>query len=380
MSARAWRILGLAFITACGADPRGEALVGIPDTTFFIPSAEIDATGGEDVTEALNSFFSAVPDSSFVRFPLGAQYRVEGTLYFRDRNRLSIDGNGARIFALTDGSDATPTPSFGFQWPRTRQHMLFVGGSEIAIRDLTIVGANPNAGSEEGAYVESLEGQHGLKFDGVRGVQLVRVNVSDVYGDFLYLGGFDGNYTSDVHVTGCRFERSGRQGVAITAAEDVVIENSHVGEVARTIFDIEPNTINGGGRRITIRNNTIGPCRHLLLSAGGQGPNVGEIELSDNTLLGMQLKIAVQAADGARRGPFRILRNTSDLVLGLPVPAMRFIRVDGIEIRGNVQPMVLARAMVGVTARESCGVTVTDNVFLNAILEAEIEPFVCPGT
>jgi hypothetical protein len=105
---------------------------------------------------------------------------------------------------------------------------------------------------------------------------------------------------------------------------------------------------------------------------------VGDVELSDNRLEGMQLKVRVAAADGARRGPFRVIGNVSDTRLGTPVPAMRFFRVDGVEVLNNVQPMVLVRAMTGVQAVESCFVRVEGNEFVNAALHVDVEPYTCP--
>jgi hypothetical protein len=181
-------------------------------------------------------------------------------------------------------------------------------------------------------------------------------------------------------VTNSHLERSGRQGIAITGGENVLVEDSYVGEVARTIIDLEPNTASGRAWNIVLRRNTFGPCRHLLLSAGGRGPGVGEVELSNNVLQGMQIKVAVGASDGARRGPFRIIGNVSDTRLGTPVAAMRFHRSDGVTVLNNVQPMVVARSMTGVSAVESCDVVVQENDFLNAALQAEVEPYSCPAS
>lgn len=354
--------------------------VAVQRVEIFTPSSEIDASGGADVTNALNQFFESVPDSATVRLPAGAHYRIEGMLILKNRHGLTIDGNGARLFATTDGSSFPPPVSYGHLWPRSRQHMLFEGGSDIEIRDLTIVGANPNAGSQQGAYNESLEGQHGFKFSGVQSAYLLRVSVSDVYGDFLYLGGNDGVWSRDVHVSDSHFERNGRQGIAITAAENVLIENSYIGEVSRSIVDLEPNTETGGARGVTFTSNTFGLCRHLFLAAGGGGPNVGEVEFSNNRLVGMTLKVVVEAADGSRRGPFRFFDNTSDTPHGALVPMMRFVRVDGIVVQGNVQPMVVGREMTAVHAVESCDITVLDNDFTGAAEAFRVDPFSCPAS
>lgn len=375
-------ILALAptvgWLAGCEDASRSVAPAQSPEASAYSPPADIDATGVADVTEELNRFFESVPQNATVRFPAGAQYRMEGMLILKDRHGLTIDGNGARLFATTDGSSTTPVESYGFLWPRSRQHVLFEGGSDIVVRDLTIVGAHPNAGSAQGAYIAALEGQHGFKFAGVDGAELVRVRVTDVYGDFIYLGARAGTWSRDIHVSDSFFERNGRQGIAITAAEDVLIERSHIGEVARSIIDLEPNSPAGGARRVTFSDNTFGLCRHLFLAAGGAGGNVGDVEFSGNRLVGMKLKVEVGAADGSRRGPFRFLDNVSDSPHGALAPMMRFFRVDGILVQANTQPMVPEREMTAVQAVESCDIHVSDNDFPGAAQILSADAFSCP--
>lgn len=340
---------------------------------------DIDATGKTDVTAQLNAYLESVPDGSVIRFPDGALYRVEGVLQLVDRNNLTIEGNGATVFADTDGSGVTPPEKMGHLWPRQRSHVAISGGSNIVIRDLIVRGANPNAGSAEGAYVASLEGQHGIDVHGVNGLTLENVTVTDTYGDFLYLSPdySTSTWAKNIVVRNSHFERSGRQGVAIVGAEDVLIETSYIGEVGRTMLDIEPLGPAWGAHRITFQNNTFGPCRHLLLSSGGGGPNVQDIALIGNQLVGMGLKIKAIPSDGSRRSGYRIIDNTSDVPVGLPVPALKFYWADGIEVRGNHQLMAVLRDMTGVYACESTGVSVNGNDFPGALRELAVES-VCP--
>jgi hypothetical protein len=372
----------LAIVVGCGRSQPTQAFTGIPDpdTTFFAPPASIDASGVTDVTAALNQFLASVPESSVVTLPAGARYRAEGVVRLAGKTDLTIEGNGALIFAETDGSDLTPPEDLRHLWPRARSHVEISGSRNIVIRNLMVRGANPDAGSEKGAYVSAFEGQHGFDVRAVDGLLLDRVTVTDTYGDLLYIAGLQGEVSRNIRVTNSHLERSGRQGIAITGGENVLVEDSYVGEVARTIIDLEPNTASGRAWNIVLRRNTFGPCRHLLLSAGGRGPGVGEVELSNNVLQGMQIKVAVGASDGARRGPFRIIGNVSDTRLGTPVAAMRFHRSDGVTVLNNVQPMVVARSMTGVSAVESCDVVVQENDFLNAALQAEVEPYSCPAS
>ncbi|HET6361721.1 MAG TPA: hypothetical protein VFH11_06655, partial [Gemmatimonadota bacterium] len=120
----------------------------------------IDATGTWDVTGPLNSYLASVPNGSVIQLPAGARYRVEGIVRLVGRKNLTIEGNGALLFANSTGSGATPPPGFDRNWPRNRYHLEIRGGSGIVIRNLVVRGANPNAGMNDAAYVSALEAQH----------------------------------------------------------------------------------------------------------------------------------------------------------------------------------------------------------------------------
>jgi hypothetical protein len=358
---------------AAGPEPafRGSALSDSPNLKQLLA---IDATGASDVTEKLNAYLAGIPDGSVVTLPARARYRVEGVVQLIDKRNLTINGNGSLLFAKTDGGRTTPPKGLGSAWPRGRSHLEIEGGGAIVIRDLLIRGANPDAGSEDGAYHAELEGQHGFDIRGVTGLRLERVTVTDTYGDLVYIAGKGGVVSSDVVVTGAHLERSGRQGITMKGVRDVQILDSHVGEIGRSVIDFEPATENGGGaQNVLIQGNTFGECRHLLLTAGGIGPNVNDIAFVANRLLGVGLKVRVYAQDGARRSNFRIINNISEEPLGLPVAALRFGRVDGVVVRGNYQAMNPNREMTAVTACLSTDVTVRRNQFPGAVDHYEVK-------
>ena len=326
----------------------------------------IDATGTWDVTTQLNEYFESVPDGSVVSLPPGAKYRVEGVLRLMEKRNLTIEGNGALIFAETDGHAVTPPGDLKHLWPRARSHVEVNGGSNIVIKNLLVRGANPNAGAAEGAYVVSLEGQHGFDVRGVDGLLLDNVSATDTYGDLVYISGKAGEWSRNVRVTNSHFERSWRQGIAITGGKGVQVLDSYIGDIARTVIDLEPASAGAGAINILFQRNTFGPCRHLLLNSGGGGPNVSAISFVANHLVAIGLKIRVAAADGSRRSNYRILDNVSDVPLGLPEAAMRFMRVDGIEVRGNYQAMVPRREMAAVWSCASTEALVRGNEFPGA--------------
>ena len=314
-------------ITSNGGNVTVPVSLLVPSPTSAPPPggwnlSNIDASGATDVTDALNAYLASVPNGSVVSLPAGARYRVEGVVRILERSNFTIEGNGARIFATTDGSGVVPPADIRHLWPRQRSHVEIRDGSNIVIRNLSVRGANPNAGSAKGAYVADLEGQHGFDVRGTKGITLENVTVTDTYGDLLYLGPGASGWGRDAVVRNSHFERSGRQGIAITGFEDVLVEGSYIGEVGRTIIDIEPFAESGGARRVTFRNNTFGHCRHLWVHSGGRGPNVEDILFEDNQLVGMAIKVVVHTSDaspvGTRRGRHAFVRNISNMTTGVP--------------------------------------------------------------
>ena len=346
-------------------------LIGTPPPTYDVPPS-IDTTGTTDVTQALMAFFASVPDSSIIRFHQSAQYRAEGTILVKNRARLTFDGNGATLFALTDGSTVTPPAELANRWPRGRRHFLIEGGRWIVVRNLTIKGANPNAGTGDAAYNSAYEAQHGFEFAGVQGGELEHVTVTDIYGDFVYFGPYNGRITSQVRVHDSDFERNGRQGMAFTSARDITIERVRMAQVRRAHFDIEPNFTTDTIRRISIRGNTFGPGRLLFLASGGAGGVVEDISVTDNTLSGKPLNIDIKPPVGYRRARFTIRGNTSDATFGSLAPLIGIARVDGVDVEGNTNPLDPRRAMTGVSVTESCGTVVGNNHFPGAAQEMVI--------
>jgi hypothetical protein len=246
---------------------------------------------------------------------------------------------------------------------------------------MTVVGANPYAGVSDQAYNADLEAQHGFDFQGVQGVELDSVTVTDVWGDFVYVGMDVSTWTwsKNVWIHDSHFDRNGRQGISVTGAEDVRIERNYIGNIRRSSIDLEPFDTRGGIRRLLVSNNHFGPGRLTFIASKGAAAPIDDITIEGNRVTGDKLTVTVVAPVGSRRSRFRILNNTSDMPFGSPEALMNFVRVDSIEIRGNVQPLAPLRQMTAVLAKESCGIVVKDNVFSGALKELVVEPFSnCP--
>lgn len=334
-----------------------------------VPSS-IDATGATDVTDLLNGFLARVPPGTTVSFPARARYRVEGTVVIANRRDVTIEGNGATLFATTDGSGIRPTR--GAQraaWPRLRQQLRIRGGSGITVHDLSVQGANPNGGATAAAYVPRLEGQSGIAVQRAAGVVLDAVHVSDTYGDAVYVIGASTNVT----VRNSTLERTGRQGVAVVNGQKIVVEDNQIRDVARSVFDLEP-----GGRALAqdvhLRNNTIGDYANFLLAAGGGGPGVNDIWLEGNQVDGGNGVSVYAGIEGRRRTGYHIIENTGSGEVRPPsgtgrAGVIQLTNLDGVEIRGNRQSVADVPA---ISLDRVCNATVAANRFPGASTDEQV--------
>jgi len=310
----------------------------------------IDPTGIADVTDALSQWIASVPQYSTVFFPPGSRYRIEDTILVENKNNLTIEANGAEFFATTPGY-------------RERSHWKFTSGSNITFRNVRIRGANPVAGLALEAYDSIREAQHGVNIKGVSRFLLEGATITDVYGDFVYVSDERGTWASDVTIRNSRLERNGRQGISITGGRNVMIDHNYIGDVRRSVFDLEPFSIEGGAVNVTITANEIGDSRLKFFASGGRAARIENIVVSDNTL-NRPLSFYMESPIGSRRNGLQILNNTSTVATNHP-PVISLTRVDGIVVTGNSQVFAGKGAddSPAISLTESCA-TVGANNFL----------------
>lgn len=337
------------FLTSLPAVPTPKGTLA----TVRLP-AHIDPTGATDVSDQLNAFFAALPNQRVVVFGVGATYRIEKPLVLKDKVDLVIQGNGARTITTTRGD-------------RTRQHWRLYRGERIAIRNLTVVGANPNGGTEENAYVAALEAQHGFNVAGTRALELDRVTVTDVFGDFVYLGWDSSSkrWSEDVRIHNSVFARNGRQAIAFTGARRIRIDHNRISQVRRATFDLEPNGGATGVEKVLIEDNMIGVGRLNFVSAVGAGP-VNYVTVRNNVLRGRSMNSTIGSFTDRRRA-WAIVGNTADEAYGAPSGAVIGVReLDDLLVTRNTQPVQPGRSMHLVSTSDVCAVSVTRNTVRNA--------------
>jgi hypothetical protein len=344
---------GAALLVVVGTFATGLAATSSPpaaaqdDVTVVEVPATIDATGGRDVTSALNDFFAGLGPGTTVRFPSSGRYRIEGTVQIVDKERLTIEGNEAMLFATTQGD-------------LKRIHVEIIGGAAVRVRALAVKGAHPEGGLGDDAYQAELEGQHGFAIRGTDGVELDGVAVTDVYGDFVYLGRTDdgGPWVRRAWIHDSLFARNGRQGIAVVAAQDVVIERNGIGDVARSTIDLEPNGPTGGAINVHVLDNEVGRGRLLFLAASGRGP-VGSVVIANNRLTDRALTATILSPPGDRHDRFWIVGNRGGSAASRT--PIKVNRVDGLVVWRNLQPV--RRGEIGVEVKEVCGIVVSENDF-----------------
>jgi hypothetical protein len=309
------------------------------------------------------AWIATVPDNATLRFAPNGCYGQDGTLVLTDRVGLTIDGNGSTFKALTPGGSH-------------RANWRFLAGSNLTVLNMTVRGANPAGGITGTAYQRSVEWQHGYSIDAVQGITFDNVAAFDTYGDLLGIqydervGALASAPARNVTVRNSRFERSGRQGLALSHGEKVVIENNYIGDVNMNGVDIELNEPYELGRDIRVVGNTFGPVRFSIVANVGSGydPNVGTVTVRGNTMNGplqtCRPPVYVETHDGMFRLNYTVENNTL-LAYG---NAFDFNGVKQITVAGNTVHFTNGDCgtLAGVGLINSHTVSVTGNAFLGA--------------
>jgi hypothetical protein len=320
-----------------------------------------------DVTDPLLTWIASIPDNSVLAFTNGGCYRIEGTLEIVNRHGLTFEGNGA-TFRATSAAD-----SHRSQW-------RIVEGSHFIFRNMTIEGGDGQGGTFEYA----LQWAHGIDLVGPSDVEIDHINISNVFGDCVYvgLGWYSKRWTSNVHIHDSSCSRSGRMGVAVTAGRDVLVEHTSFAEIGLTVFDIEPNGAEFGARRIVftknhvVTSNLVRPTE--LFDILGDGP-VDSVVVSDNTVSGQGAHMTIVALPGQRRRNIAIAGNTNAAAYSRASSAIDAVGVDGLTIAKNVFPLGPNMALVDVS--QSCNINISGNSFQGGAAEARIHPYdgSCPA-
>jgi hypothetical protein len=308
----------------------------------------------------LQAWLDQLPDHVTASLRGGGCYRIEGTVTLAERHDITLSGNGATLKATTVGTG-------GRLARRQRCQLSIVNSDRVIVRDLIVRGANPRAGIDEAAYEPEFEAQHAFSLHGDDGVTLDHVQAYDVYGDFVYIGGTGRNPSRHITVTRSRFARNGRQGISITDADGVLIDDNEITDVRRSVFDLEPNKRADEARHIRIENNRTGRATNYWLADKGTGANVGDVTVSRNVMESASGALVIVVGTFGRRGPFAFVDNvfqtTGAVTDENASGAFLFTNAAGIRLTGNAVRVAPAARLAGVELRNTSDVVVLQNLF-----------------
>ncbi len=338
---------------ADGTDPLDPLSHSVPGPVGECAEAPISiaSDGSRDVTTELENFIASVPNGGCVQLRPGGRYRVDETVDVVSRHDLLIDGMGATLF--TDALGPVPTSGKG-AGASSRSHLAFLGGSNITVQNLVIDGPKTTAG-----YNSTYEFEHGVKINGVDGIVVRQLTITQVCGDLVFISDNGATPSRNVTISDNDLSFSGRQGVTISgSATGVVIDGNRIESPARSGIDMEPIP----GRFVSdvrITNNSLSGFGLNWLAGGGQSP-ITDVYVGFNTVTGRTLRLKV---GGPSRERWVFEGNRSDTI-ARGVPAIfSFGNANNMQFIGNVQP---AGAMVPAIAPGGCNYFARNNDFTGA--------------
>jgi hypothetical protein len=224
---------------------------GLP--VYTVP-AEIPGDCSTDVTQAILGWIQSVPDNSMVVFTEGACYRVDSTLELTDRHGLVIEGNSATFRAFVEAPDHTNRAQWYLEY-----------GSDITLRDMSLVGVNPEA-----AFDEAHEWDHNLFIRGTQTVTVENVHGRNAHGDFIAIaqGPDDSTIPSDITIRRVSGDTTGRMGISCVACDGLTVEDSVFNNIAYHAFDLEIQGDGWPGRDVRYTGNTVGSHGWAFFSVG----------------------------------------------------------------------------------------------------------------
>jgi len=297
--------------------------------TVIVPDT-IDATGTDDVSDALMAFINGVADGTLINFPSAAVYRIDKAIEFEGRHNLIFDGNGCTL----KYTSITGTLEKYSLWRDLGT------GSDIWIKNFVLIGSSPHPGVyTPGTSPTGGEWQHGVIMQSDR-FEVSGCTVSAVWGDGFYVsGGATDVWIHDNHVIS-----NGRQGLAVISATNVIAERNAFDKVGLAALDVEPNGAAESCVNIIFRNNTIGTYGTPALF----DPNVftvydfpevviDGIVIDNNIVTGGSFCTNIDSSGAVRMTRISFTNNVGQVADTGPV--LQFMHVDGLTITGNLQPL-----------------------------------------
>ncbi len=234
---------------------------------------------GVDDTQALHNAFTANVDTLYVDLQPGDW--VSGPLVFDNtvHNKVIIFERGVTLRALAGAYDATPYDGL----------LTFISCSNV---ELSGYGAVLKMNKQE--YINLNDGsewRHVISLSGCSNFKIFGLELLDSGGDGIEISGIwqQPVPSTNIHIKNCRIHNNYRQGISVTSAQNVLIENCEITGTSGTPpafgIDLEPDNAYDHMSNIQIKNcritgNEGGGLLISLWNLDDSSPIVG-IEVSD---------------------------------------------------------------------------------------------------
>jgi hypothetical protein len=358
----------------------------------------------KEAWQSIQDQIDAVPDGqpgrpNIIRFPVGystglyythredGTSTVKGCIELIDRHHLILEGPSKEdpaAFYTSHPSWPYPGEIQANQFSNRKQ-FLIRNSTHIEIRNIRVFGSNYTfadqladgnpwfwgGGADLGgtsatrAYYAPWEFEHALDFRDSSSLHVHDCVFEDLWGDGVYFGNDPG--CSDVLVENVVIDGTGRQGIAISGGQNLLIDGVAIGtsvKSRRAGIDLEPEgdwVIDG----VEIRNCRI-DSQHVPFACGGRGSRLDNVEIHTNELFGTSVPWVkvVHSAGLSNRSNWSIHDNIHRGGLGSPVYALSFERVDNVSVVRNVMNVAGTQSRGCVDFKDCTGLLdVIDNDF-----------------
>lgn len=303
-----------------------------------VTTRTIQVPAGADLQAAVN----AAPDGSILALAPGATWTMARGLILQGRKNLVIEGNGATIIATGPMTSMWSDP------------VLVYGGSDIAVRGLNLVSGNTRTGSE--IYYPAQGEGPAVGVYGATRVEIDGCTMRQTSGDAVYAADTGGLWTDGLWVHGCTMRLIGRNGFTVNAARNVWLDHNDLDQMGGSVLDIEPDLDNQGVDDLFLTDNLVGTwglcptyTMHFVACANqwaGTASTVNGVTIARNVVSGRQTpcpnapdagSLATWIGKPARQTRITFTDNVGKIAGRGPV--LRFEHIDGLIVRGNVQPL-----------------------------------------
>lgn len=254
-------------VTASGAP----APVGAPRVVSHVAApASIPANCATDVHAALRTWLDTLPaDSTWAPAP-GTCYQVDGGMQLDFPQGLTIDGG-----TFVDDTSRPPV-QIGAHADLGQSVFDVIGGSDVTIENVSIVGRNP------GGYHPGLAFEGGIELQGTTGATISDVSISHTFGDGITLaplrGGVDHesgtilNPVEDLTVSNVSMQGTGRQGISPVSVDGATFTNVSIQGAADNAWDFEADQGNEGATNVVVNGCTYTGDINVSMAGGQTGP------------------------------------------------------------------------------------------------------------